>query len=191
MDSQNVLINGYLCFWVNHQQDNWYHFLPMAEFMHNSWHNKTTRTSPYQTLMGYNPAAEWQPITSTVPAPINQLEQWKWARELAEIQMQRVQNHWVQVKCQGQTFREGGSGLVGRAQTTSRPTISQISSQVPWTLPSGASLITNYLLPHSSYPMEDPPSVPCGSTNSIQGNRSSWPQLHQTTPRPNQRRRRI
>ena len=103
----NQWLEQYLRFWVNHQQDNWYHFIPMAEFAHNSWRNETTGVSPYQVLMGYNPAAERWPATSTVPAPINQLEQWKKARESATIQMKRAQNRWAQAKHQGWTFQEG------------------------------------------------------------------------------------
>ena len=87
----NQWLEQYLHFWVNHHQDNWYHFLPMAEFMHNSWRNETTKTTPYQTLMGYNPAADWRPINTTVPAPINHLKQWKSAQDIAYTQMKKAQ----------------------------------------------------------------------------------------------------
>ena len=42
----------------------------MAEYAHNSWKNETTKTTPYQTLMGYNLAANWRPVKAAVPAPI-------------------------------------------------------------------------------------------------------------------------
>ena len=97
---------------------------PMAESAHNSWQNEAIGASPYQVLMGYNPMAEWRPMTSTVPAPINWLEQWKWARELAEVQMKKVQNHWVQAKHQGQTFKEGDLvWLEGRNLHLDQPSI--------------------------------------------------------------------
>ena len=57
----NQWLEQYLRFWVNHHQDNWRQLLPMAEYAHNSWRNETTKTTPYQTLMGYNPAADWRP----------------------------------------------------------------------------------------------------------------------------------
>ena len=72
----NQWLEQYLQFWVNHHQDNWRQLLPMAEFAHNSWRNETTKTTPYQMLMGYNPAADWRPVNATVPAPIMRLEQW-------------------------------------------------------------------------------------------------------------------
>ena len=64
----NQWLKQYLQFWVNHHQDNWQQLLPMAECAHNSWRNETTKMTPYQTLMGYNPAADWRPINATVPA---------------------------------------------------------------------------------------------------------------------------
>ena len=86
----NQWLEQYLCFWVNHQQNNWCPFLPMAEFVSNSWHNETTGFSPYQVLMGYNPSAEWKPSTLMVPTPITCLEQWKAAREQAESSMRKA-----------------------------------------------------------------------------------------------------
>ena len=66
----NQWLEQYLQFWDNHHQDNWRQLLPMAEYAHNSWRNEMTKTTPYQTLMGYNPAADWRPIPASVPAPI-------------------------------------------------------------------------------------------------------------------------
>ena len=66
----NQWLEQYLRFWVNHHQDNWHQLLPMAEYAHNSWRNETTKTTPYQTLMGYNPTADWRPVNASVPAPI-------------------------------------------------------------------------------------------------------------------------
>ena len=41
MDGQskqnNQWVETYLRFFVNHQQDDWAHYLPMAEFAHNNW----------------------------------------------------------------------------------------------------------------------------------------------------------
>ena len=33
----NQWIEQYFRFWVNHQQNNWHYYLPLAEFAHNSW----------------------------------------------------------------------------------------------------------------------------------------------------------
>ena len=103
----NQWLEQYLRFWVNHHQDNWRQLLPMAEYAHNSWRNETTKTTPYQTLMGYNPAADWRPTNTTVPAPVTRLEQWTKARQTAYVQMKAAQERWARAKKEGRTFRVG------------------------------------------------------------------------------------
>ena len=102
----NRWLEQYLRFWVNHHQDNWRSLLPMAEYAHNSWRNKTTKTTPYQTLMGYNPAADWRPVPATVLAPITRLKQWTKARQIAYVQMKVAQERWIRTKKEGRKFRE-------------------------------------------------------------------------------------
>ena len=103
----NQWLEQYLQFWVNHHQDNWRQLLPMAEYAHNSWRNETTKTTPYQTLMGYNPAADWRPVNATVPAPITRLEQWTKARQIAYVQIRSAQEHWAKAKKEGRRFQKG------------------------------------------------------------------------------------
>jgi hypothetical protein len=43
----NQFLGQFLRPWVNVQQDNWESYLPIAEFVHNSWCNETTRQSPF------------------------------------------------------------------------------------------------------------------------------------------------
>ena len=94
-------------------------------------------------------------------------------------------------KASGTNFPRRRQGMAQRAQPPSRPTISQISSKAPQPLCGGASLITSYLSPQPPQPMEDPSSVPCGPSNSIQGDRTPWAQLHKATPRSYRWRGRI
>ena len=103
----NQWLEQYLRFWVNYHQDNWRQLLPMAEYAHNSWRNETTKTTPYQTLMGYNPAADWRPINATVPAPITCLEQWTKAQQIAYVQMKAAQERWAKAKKEGRKFQKG------------------------------------------------------------------------------------
>src|ERR1700761_8234886 len=103
----NQWLEQYLRFWVNHHQDNWRQLLPMAEYAHNSWRNETTKTTPYQALMGYNPSADWRPVSATVPAPVTRLEQWTRARQLAYVQMKTAQERWTRAKREGRTFHQG------------------------------------------------------------------------------------
>ena len=119
----NQWLEQYLRFWVNHHQDNWRQLLPMAEYAHNSWRNETTKTTPYQTLMGYNPAADWRPISATVPAPITWLEQWTKAQQTAYVQMKVAQERWAKVKKEGRKFQKGELvWLEGRNLRTDQPT---------------------------------------------------------------------
>ena len=95
----------------------------MAEYAHNSWRNETTKTTPYQTLMGYNLAADWRPVNAMVPAPITHLEQWTRARQIAYVQMKAAQERWAQAKKEGRTFRQGDLvWLEGRNLKTDQPT---------------------------------------------------------------------
>ena len=119
----NQWLEQYLRFWVNHHQDNWRQLLPMAEYAHNSWRNETTKTSPYQTLMGFNPAADWRPINASVPAPITRLEQWTKARQVAYVQMKMAQERWAKAKKEGRKFQTGDLvWLEGRNLKTDQPT---------------------------------------------------------------------
>ena len=53
-ERSNQWLEQYLWFWVDHQQTNWHHYLPLAEFAHNSWKNESTGQSPFEVLMGYS-----------------------------------------------------------------------------------------------------------------------------------------
>ena len=126
----NQWLEQYLRFWVNHHQDDWYYFLPMAKFAHNSWHNEITKMTLYQTLMWYNPVADWRPINATVPAPVTCLEQWKMARETAYAQMRKAQEHWAQAKKEGRKFRQGDLvWLEGCNLKTDRPSVKLVAKR--------------------------------------------------------------
>ena len=95
----------------------------MAEYAHNSWRNETTKTSPYQTLMGFNPAADWRPTNASVPAPVTHLEQWTKARQIAYVQMRMAQERWAKAKKEGRKFQKGDLvWLEGRNLKTDQPT---------------------------------------------------------------------
>ena len=80
----NQWLEQYLWFWVNHQQTNWHHYLPLAEFAHNSWKNETMGCSPFEILMGYSPRAEIFDVMSSIPTVALKLRDWKKAREEAQ-----------------------------------------------------------------------------------------------------------
>jgi hypothetical protein len=63
----NQWVEQYLRFWVNHQQDNWHHYLPLAEFACKLWCNETTGQTPFKAIIGYKPGAEIFNITLLFP----------------------------------------------------------------------------------------------------------------------------
>ena len=105
-ERSNQWLEQYLWFWVDHQQTNWHHYLPLAKFAHNSWKNKTMGQTPYEVLMGYTPRAEIFDVTSSVPTVALHLQDWKRAREEVQKLMIKAQKKWVQktLECM---FKEG------------------------------------------------------------------------------------
>ena len=97
-ERSNQWLEQYLQFWVDHQQTNWHHYLPLAEFAHNLWKNKTTGKSPFEILMGYSPRAEIFDVTSSIPTIALQLRDWKKAREEVQKLMIKAQKRWTKGK---------------------------------------------------------------------------------------------
>jgi hypothetical protein len=78
----NQGLEQYLRFYVDTKQGNWAQLLPIAEFAHNSWRNKSTGQSPFDLLMGYHPRAEWTTVASPIPQVMLRLEQIQECHEL-------------------------------------------------------------------------------------------------------------
>jgi hypothetical protein len=57
----NAIMEQYLWAYVNYQQDDWAHFLPMAEFAANNHVSETTRFSPFFANYGLNPKIDFEP----------------------------------------------------------------------------------------------------------------------------------
>ena len=71
----NQKLEQFLRFYANAKQNNWARFLALAKFAFNSWRNESTKKSPFELLMGYNPKAEWTIVSSPVPQVTCRLEQ--------------------------------------------------------------------------------------------------------------------
>ena len=103
----NQSLEQYLRFYVNDRQDNWACYLPMTEFMHNSWHNESTHTTPFKLLMGYHPRAEWTSMTSPIPQVTLQLDQMKESHEKAKEVLRKAQQGWEKWGSGHISFQEG------------------------------------------------------------------------------------
>ena len=103
----NQWIEQYLRIWVNYQQDNWNHYLPLAKFAHNSWPNETTKQTPFEALMGYMPRAKIFDVTTSIPTVVLQMEIWKKARRIADEMIIKAQKRWAQSKNPPRTYQKG------------------------------------------------------------------------------------
>ena len=106
-ERSNQWLEQYLRFWVDHQQTNWHHYLPLAEFTHNSWKNESTGQSPFKVLMGYSPRAEIFDVTLSIPTVALRLRDWKKAQEDAQKLMIKVQKKWTKGKILEQRYKTG------------------------------------------------------------------------------------
>jgi hypothetical protein len=66
-EQTNQWLEQYLQVHGNFQQDNWASLLPLAQFMHNSWHSEVTKMTPFDLLMGYTPRLWHTKTTLTLP----------------------------------------------------------------------------------------------------------------------------
>jgi hypothetical protein len=105
-ERNNQWVETYLRFFVNHQQNNWAEYLPLAEFAHNNWRRETTWESPFFLLMGYHPRADWYRVISDLPLALTCLDQIKKIRDDAQHHMTRVQNLWIKHKATPK-YKEG------------------------------------------------------------------------------------
>jgi hypothetical protein len=69
----NQSLEQYLQLYCDTQQNKWTEFLPLSQYVQNSWKHSTTRQTPYDTLIGYMPLAHQPTCTPTLPSTIDRL----------------------------------------------------------------------------------------------------------------------
>ena len=123
-ERSNQWLEQYLHFWVDHQQTNWHHYLPLAKFVHNSWKNEAMGKSPFEILMGYSPRAEIFDVTSSIPTVALRLRDWKKAWEDTQKLMIKAQKKWTKGKELEQRYKTGDQvWLEGRNLRIDRPSV--------------------------------------------------------------------
>jgi len=60
----NQALEQYLCAFCSTQQNNWHSWLPLTQYMKNSWPSAMTKKTPFNLLIGYTPQAH-QPTRKT------------------------------------------------------------------------------------------------------------------------------
>ena len=53
------MLGGYLRIFVNYDQNDWYHLLPLAEFAYNNSATSAHGMTPFFTNYSYHPQTEW------------------------------------------------------------------------------------------------------------------------------------
>ena len=61
---KKIISDQYLRMFCGTQQNNWHAWLPLAQYMKNSWPSATTKKAPFDLLIGYTPCI-YQPTRST------------------------------------------------------------------------------------------------------------------------------
>jgi len=61
---KKIISDQYLRMFCGTQQNNWHAWLPLAQYMKNSWPSATTKKAPFDLLIGYTPCV-YQPTRST------------------------------------------------------------------------------------------------------------------------------
>ena len=64
----NQWLEQYLRFWCEEEQDNWYKWLPIAEYAHNLWPSETMKISPFDLIIRYMPTLEVVKKPGMVPS---------------------------------------------------------------------------------------------------------------------------
>jgi Chromo (CHRromatin Organisation MOdifier) domain len=66
-ERSNKWLEQYVHIYTNYQQTDWTTWLPLAQFVHNSWTSSTTRKTPFDLLMGYTPRLHMSTSPSHIP----------------------------------------------------------------------------------------------------------------------------
>jgi hypothetical protein len=63
----NQWLEKYLRIFVNHRQDDWVKWLPIAQYVHNTWPSSTTKAPPFELIIEYVPHAHQAKNTQKTP----------------------------------------------------------------------------------------------------------------------------
>jgi Integrase zinc binding domain len=66
-ECSNQWLEQYVRIYTNYQQTDWAAWLPLAQYVHNSWTSSTTRKTPFDLLMGYTPRLHVSTSQSHLP----------------------------------------------------------------------------------------------------------------------------
>ena len=87
----NQWLEQYLCIFRNFHQNDWAHWLSLAQYTHNLWPNATTKKTPFKLITGHTPQVHQPTCTSTSPSVSAQLQQMKESQQQAKDAVKQAQ----------------------------------------------------------------------------------------------------
>jgi hypothetical protein len=87
----NQSLEQYLRIVCTKDQNSWADWLPLAQYVRNSWPSSTTKKAPYELILGYIPQVHQPTRQSSVPSVMERLEAIKRHREAAQEALRQAQ----------------------------------------------------------------------------------------------------
>jgi transposase InsO family protein len=88
----NQWLEQYLWIYGNYQQDDWARWLPLTQFVHNTWPSSTTGKTPFKLIMGHTPTLQGWIGSTNMPTLDQRKEHLQDVREKAQRAIQVVQH---------------------------------------------------------------------------------------------------
>jgi len=91
----NQLLEQYLHIVCGKDQHAWAEWLPLAQYIHNSWQSSTTKKTPYELILGYTPSVHQPSRATALPGITERLEKIKEHRLAAQHAIEQAQQSLI------------------------------------------------------------------------------------------------
>src|SRR5712672_1767139 len=91
----NQSLEQYLRLYCGSRQDDWAHWLPLAQYTHNSWPNSSTKKALFELILGFTPQAHQPDHDVDIPNINNRVSRIKEAREEARAAITKTQQKMI------------------------------------------------------------------------------------------------
>ena len=81
----NQRVEQHLQIYGNEEKNDWANFLPLAQFVHNIWRNKSTGATPFDLLIGHTPTVQVQSGEMSIPELMRRKEWLEWEQLCAQV----------------------------------------------------------------------------------------------------------
>jgi Integrase zinc binding domain len=105
-EQTNQSLEQYLRIMCANDQHTWSRWLPLAQYVRNSWPSSTTKKTPYELILGYTPTVYQPTRLSTVSGVTDRLQKIQEHRKTALEALQAAQNRMIKEN-RYKPFKEG------------------------------------------------------------------------------------